>query len=111
MEDLHDLIDASELLVTVPSTAALEAIILGKPVVILQIRKGEDNPIFSKYPVVTVRSKEDIAKGIEATLGDSELKQTLDKERAVFLSSDGEYPVDGKSTERMINLINELCSH
>ncbi len=106
--DLHDLIDASEMIIMPPSTVALEAIILGKPVAIIRLRKGEHGTLYTQYPALNVWRREDIVPAIKSLLDDPELRQTLVKKRVKFLSKDGEYLVDGKSTERIINLIDSM---
>ena len=105
---LHDLIDASEVIITAPSTVALEAIILGRPVVIIQLREEERNTLYMQYPALNIWREEEIVPAIKSVLGDPEFKQTLEERRAKFLSKDGEYLVDGKSTERIINLIESM---
>jgi hypothetical protein len=115
--NLHDLIDASEVTITVPSTVALEAIILGKPVVIVNLKKDEDNPyyqryptaaLYRRYPALYVWKRKDVVPAIKKALGDDEVRQRLAEQRARFLSEDGEYLVDGKSIERIIRLIDRM---
>ncbi len=106
--DLYDLIDASEMIISVPSTVALEAIILDKPVIIIRLRKCEHDTVYKRYPAPNVWRKEDIVPAIKSVLEDAELRRRLAEERARFLSEKGEYLVDGKSMERIINLIYRM---
>jgi hypothetical protein len=106
--DLYDLIDASEMIISVPSTVALEAIILDKPVIIIRLRKCEHDTVYKRYPAPNVWRKEDIVPTIKSVLEDTELQKRLAEQRARFLSEEGEYLVDGKSTERIINLIYKM---
>lgn len=108
--DLHDLIDASEIILTGPSTVALEAIIMDKPVVITQLIKGQNIALCTRYPALNVWQQDDITPAIKSTLDDPETRQSLAKQRVKFLSEEGEYLVDGKSTERIINLIDNMAS-
>ena len=106
--NLHDLIDASELVTTEPSTVALESVILGKPTVIVQLAMKEKSPFYMNFPVLNVSRKEELVLAFRSVFGNSGIKQRQESEAAKFLSSEGEYVVDGKSTERIISLIDSM---
>jgi glycosyltransferase involved in cell wall biosynthesis len=103
--DTYALLYACDLMITKSSTTATEAVALNKPVIILNL-SGEPDPIDSVKEGVAlgVYKEEDLKTAIEKLLkDDSELAKNRKHYIEKYL-----YKIDGKATERVINLIEEM---
>jgi len=106
--DLHDLIDASDMVIISSSTVALEAMILGKPVIIVNLTRREDLiPYAGSGAALGVYNAEDIAPAIQRVLSNPSLNEELAENRAKFIH-DYAYKIDGKAIERVAALIDEM---
>lgn len=102
-EDTYGLINISDVVITRHSTTALEAIAMGRPLVIMNL-SGE--PISSNYVTEGVgfgvsqgKDMKDVLKKI------LEKKVNLDKNRNKFIEK-YLYRMDGKSTKRVLDIIS-----
>lgn len=105
--DTYALLYTCDLMITRHSTTATEAIILNKPVIVLNL-SGEPDPVeYVKEGVaVGVYSEKDLKPAILKLLKDD---TDLAKNRAKYVEKHL-YKIDGKATERVINLIEEMIS-
>ena len=103
--DTYQQIYVCDLLITKDSTTALEAIAINKPVIILNLGPKSDIMDYVTEGVAKgVYAKEDLKPSIEKLiLDDSELA----KKREEYIKQHL-YKIDGKSTERVLNIILNL---
>ncbi len=103
--DTNALIYACDLLVTKHSTTAVEAIILEKPVIVLNL-SGEPDPVEYVQEGVArgVYQKEDLPDAMEELLSDD---APLAKNRKRYIER-YLYRVDGKATERVVELMDSM---
>lgn len=103
--DLHELIKFSDLIITRDSTVALEAILMRKPIVIINLNKRPDLvPYVAKNVALGAYYNEDIISVINKALNDEEAKRKMDIAREDFISN-FLYRTDSKSKERSLQLI------
>jgi UDP-N-acetylglucosamine:LPS N-acetylglucosamine transferase len=106
--DLHKTLCASDLVITIYSTTALESMILDKPVLIVNFEKGPDRvPYVRSGAALGVYDEKDLEEGIKKALYDREIREKLEKARKDFVY-DYSYIQDGKATERVVNLITRM---
>lgn len=102
---LWDLIAISDVFLTFTSTTGLEAIIFNKPVVIIDLEYKEDMVGYgSSGAAINVYNQEDIVPSIENALYNDESSEKYAEARKKFVF-DNAYLLDGKSSERVANLI------
>ena len=101
---IAELLFACDLLMTVSSTTALEAIILGKPVVTVNIVKAlVVFPYVETGAAIGVSQKYELAPAIKKALYDPQYRQELARGRERLLSQ--MLKQDGKATDRVADLI------
>ncbi|HJH26921.1 MAG TPA: hypothetical protein C5S37_09180 [Methanophagales archaeon] len=103
--DTYEQLFVCDLMITRHSTTAMEAVALNKPIIILNL-SGEPDPVeYVKEGVALGVYKEgDLKPTIEKLLkDDSELAKNRKKYIETYL-----YKIDGKATERVVNLIEEM---
>lgn len=106
--DLYELINASKIVVTVSSTTALEAMILSKPVIIVDLfNEYPSIPYTESRAAIEVRKKENFLKAIEDILYKEEVQKELTEAREKFIYKHC-YKIDGKAAERVSNLIFQM---
>lgn len=106
--DLYGLLVLSELLMTVHSTVALEAMILHKPVITVNLTgKPDVMPYAESGAALGVYRKEDLAPAINKALYDPEVREKMAKKREQFVY-DHAYKPDGQATKRVADLIVRL---
>ena len=107
--DLVDLLHAADALVTVESLSAVEALVLGRPVVVLNmpthLRELADQGV-----AVGVGAAEDPAAALRAVLFEPATAERLRAARERYLS-DFAMGVDGRATERIAGLVRETAGH
>jgi len=106
--DIYTLIYFCDLVITLDSTAALEAMIMDKPVITLNITKRKDRvPYADKAAAVGVYNSEDIEAAVEKIFSDNAIQERLRFGRKKFLE-DYTYRLDNESTGRVRNLLESL---
>jgi CDP-glycerol glycerophosphotransferase (TagB/SpsB family) len=103
--DTYVLLYACDLMITRHSRTAMEAVALNKPVIILNL-SGEPDPVeYVKEGVAFgVYKEEDLKPAIEKLLRDD---SELEKNRRSYIEK-YLYKIDGKATERVVNLIEKM---
>lgn len=105
---IYDLIRAGEMVITVYSTRAVEAIILDRPVVIFNIfDEASTIPFVSSGAAIGVRRPEDLERVIKEIFENENIRQNLSKSRGEFIK-EYLYLADGRSTKRQIDLIEVI---
>ena len=103
--DTYALLSACDLMITKNSTTAMEAIILNKPVIILNLSGEPDRVNYVHEGVALgVYDPADLSSTIEKLLDNGSI---LYDKREKFIEK-YLYKVDGKATERVVNLITSL---
>jgi len=103
--DIYELLYICDLMITRHSTTAMEAVALNKPVIILNL-SGEP------YPVEYV--KEGIALGVYKAEDLKPVIKKLIENNSILAKNRGKYikkylyKIDGKATERIVNLIEDM---
>ena len=103
--DTYEQIFVSDLMITQYSTTAMEAVVMNKPVIILNM-SGKPDPVeYVKEGVALgVYKEEDLKQAIEKLLKDDiELAENRKRYIEKYL-----YKIDGKATERVVNLITMM---
>jgi spore coat polysaccharide biosynthesis predicted glycosyltransferase SpsG len=108
--DLYALISNCELLITKFSTTALEAMMVGKPVVTINL-SGHPTPVpyAEEGAAIGVYRYEDIEQAIVKTLYDEETRSKLKAGRDRFVRNWAGEP-DGKAAQRIVTLMKEMMA-
>lgn len=106
---LWDLLAISDILITFTSTTGLEAMIFNKPVLIIDLEYKEDMVGYgSSGAAILINNQKNIISSIKNILYDDKTREKLAKASEKFVY-DNAYLLDGKSSERVANLIeNEI---
>lgn len=109
--DILSLINASVCLLTFSSTVALEAMILEKPVIIINLGKKKYGRLFAeKGAALEVYQPEDIRPAIDRILEDQELNKLLESGRKKTVSYYID-KLDGNSSQRVVDLVNKMSGN
>ena len=105
--DAYEQIFCSDLLITKDSTTAMEAIVLNKPLLILNLGGNPDRIDYVEKGVsLGVYSESDLLPSIKQLLDND---QNLAKNRDAFLS-ENLYKNDGNATDRVIKFIEKIIN-
>jgi hypothetical protein len=102
-KNLLELLFASDGLITVDSFASSEALVLGRPVLVLNL-PGNLDPLVDRGVALGVRRGESIARALESLLFDAETLRALETKRREYIR-DFAFGADGLSTERIVECI------
>jgi hypothetical protein len=104
----YELISISDILITRHSTTGLEAIILDKPVIVVNLMSGADGFPYVEYgSALGVYRKEDIWPAVKSIFEDKLVSDNLRKGRAGFIR-DFAHRIDGESSKRIVALMNSM---
>jgi CDP-glycerol glycerophosphotransferase (TagB/SpsB family) len=105
--DVLDLIGACDVMITWVSTTGLEAMVMDKPVVIVNLTGREDLGAYDISATLEVHKREDIVPAIKDALDNSEVRERLisDGRKCV---QDRLYIMDGKASQRIAGLIVDM---
>ena len=102
--DTKELLFACDVAVNAGSTVGLEAILMGKPFVMVNLTGREDiTPYADKRAAIPVRNESDIASELKKIL-DGQLPEYLDEGTSKFIE-DYAFKMDGKASQRVVDLI------
>lgn len=106
--NLYDLLSICELNVTGVSTTGLEAMILGKPVISMNLKRVMDRYMGSGV-TINVHKADELASIIKGVLENPQIKKDLNaaRERYVY---DNAYKIDGQASKRVVDLINNMSN-
>jgi CDP-glycerol glycerophosphotransferase (TagB/SpsB family) len=106
--DIFEIIHASDLVITYWSTTGLEAMVLGKPVIVLNLSGKPDKVAYARTgAALGVYKKGHLKQSILKCLYNLALRKKMFDKQKNFIFSES-YKIDGKASERIINLINEM---
>ena len=104
---LYDLLAASDAMVTISSTTAVEAMVLGKPVIICDFfGRPESREYVKSGAVIAAKRPGGFGKVLEK-LEDRALLRKMEKRKGKFLL-DRVYKTDGNANRRLVSLIRKL---
>ena len=106
--DLYEALTCCDLLISIQSTVILEALALGKPAI--QLNLAEEHDVFgegAKEMITWVKDERKLIPAIrKALLQDPDFRK-VEKRKERFISK-YYHRVDGKVTERLIALVDQL---
>ena len=105
--DLAELLFAADLLVTVESLSAVEALVLGRPVVILNMPTNLREMVDAGV-AIGVAAGEDPSSAVRAALDDPGVRERLRAARERYLA-DVASGVDGRATARILDLMQQTA--
>jgi len=109
--DLPTLLAASELLVTGFSNVALEAALLDKPVLIVNLTDQPDAlPFVENGIALGAYSESEVEQKLKALLTNESTREALRVRRARYFDQNPQL-LDGQATERVVALIKEMASY
>ena len=107
--DLHKILYVSDILITVHSTVAIEAMVLKKPVIIMKYYPGKDKVPYSKEgSAIQVKNKEELFEAIYNLINNKEFKNRL-LQRVEYFIYRHAYKIDGKASIRVCKNLEDLC--
>lgn len=105
--DIFELISICDALITFSSTVGLEAMILDKPVITVNLGKRKDVlPFAERGAALGVYREEDISKALRAALEDEAVQGQL-SEGSKKIVAYYVHKLDGRSSERVVNIMQE----
>ena len=108
--DLYELLSACEIMMTAFSTTALEAMMLDKPVITINLTGEPDKmPYAESGAAIGVYKKEDLSPAIKNIFKDEQVKRDLALNRKRFVHEHA-YKVDGQASYRVVKLIEKMIS-
>lgn len=103
--DLWDLLALSDVVVISTSTVGLEAMILGRPVVVVHTYEGaEEVPYVASGAALGASRPEEIAAAVEKALHNAGVREAMARAREAFVPAYA-YKQDGLASERVAQLI------
>jgi len=106
--DLFELLHACDLMLTLSSTVAMEAMILDKSVITVNLTNAPDAmPFAESGAAIGVYKREDIYPAINKALKNKQVRRNLQLRRKKFVYNNA-FKIDGQASGRVINLIKEM---
>lgn len=105
--DPFELICISDLLITSHSTSGLEAVILDKPVITVNLTGRPDLVDYvNKGVAIGVYEEDTLCNAINNALYDEDIRSKLSDNRKIYIK---DYLLDGKSSERIADVIENMA--
>jgi len=106
--ELYSLLSACDILITSSSMVAIETVLLNRPVITIEIGGRYNLTNYEEDGVgISIYEKDHLVESINKILYNQEFKEKFKKSRKKFIK-DFAYKLDGKTAERIANLINNL---
>jgi CDP-glycerol glycerophosphotransferase (TagB/SpsB family) len=105
--DTYEALFVCDLFVGSYSTVILEGVILGKLGVTAFLSEGKDPTPYFNEVTLRVYSESDLGPAIRKTLYDDKTREALKQSGAKFVFEHA-YKVDGKATERVVRLMEQM---
>ena len=105
---IHPLLWKADLVITQMSTTGQEALLLNKPLIVVNLSGKPDSIPFVEYgAALGVYRRNALAQAIESALEDPGTRETLAEGREGFVS-DFAHRIDGRATDRVVGLIDDM---
>jgi UDP-N-acetylglucosamine 2-epimerase len=104
---LPELLNVCSIAITVSSTAALEAMALGKQIVIVDLFDNADASYYKGSGALYIRTEEEILPVLQKALYNSEVREDMKKSMDTYVYEQA-YLMDGRASERIANLIRDM---
>jgi glycosyltransferase involved in cell wall biosynthesis len=109
--DIYEVLYICDVMLTGYSTAALDAMILNKPVITLNLTGLKDPiPFAESGAAIGVYDEKDLKEAVKNVLYDDSIRERLRKDREKFVFEQT-YLKDGKATERIVNLAEQMVAN
>jgi hypothetical protein len=109
--DLYRALQASDVAMTIFSTAGLEALALGKRLIVLTcFARAEDATYVERGAALAADTGEQLAIALQRALGDPAWQEKLKTAQEAFVA-DQLCAVDGRSTARVVQAIEQAVAH
>ena len=106
-ENLLELLFASDGLVTVDSLASSEALVLGRPVLVVNLPSNL-SPLVERGVALGARRGEEIRQQLERFLREGEARARLSERRREYIQEFA-FGADGRSTERIVEALRQTA--
>ncbi len=107
-DDTYEALYACDVLITFSSTTGLEAMIMDKPVVVINLTgEPEGIPYVKSGAAIGVHKEEDLVPAIKGTLYNKEVRKKLAEARKKFVYEHA-YIQDGQASKRVADLIMQI---
>lgn len=106
---LPELLNACSLAITVSSTAALEAMAMGKPVVIVDLFSTPGSSFYKGSGALFAEREEGILPAIQKALYDPQTREEMAKSMEKFVYQQA-YLQDGQASKRIADLIRSMAA-
>lgn len=107
--NLYELLSACDILMTGTSTVGLEAMMLGKPVIFMNLTGRSDPvPYAESGAAIGVYKPKEIAPAIRSILEDPQANKNLETHRKKFLPEYVYIKSNGKASKRVANLVKQM---
>jgi len=108
---LYPLMKECSVMITISSTTGLEALIMGKPLITINLSgKPDVMPYAESGVAIGIHKPEDIKPAIKSVLKDKDVRKKLVKKIKLFIY-DQCYKMDGKASERIVDLIKKMTQN
>lgn len=109
--NLYALLLAAEMVITFFSNVGLEAVMLDRPVMLINL-SGEPDllPLVQQKTALGAYSEAEIAHQINRLLSDPAAARELQASRRLYLQANSQI-TDGKATERVVEMLRSLAQH
>lgn len=105
---LHPLIKYSELVIISESTVGVDAILIHKPLIDMNLLSAPYwNDYIKEKVALGIRKEEDLLPAMKSILKDETVRKKLEKNRKKYIYEHA-YKQDGKASERVVKLINQM---
>ena len=95
-------------MITISSTTGLEALIMKKPLITVNFSgKPDAMPYAESGAAIGVYKPEDVRPAIKSVLENKDVREKLAKKAKLFIYEQC-YKMDGKASERIVDLIKEI---
>ena len=109
--DIYELLNACDVMITPFSTTALEAMILDKPVITINLTGLPDKIPYAKSgAAVGVYNEEELTPALKYIFEDESVKQELASKRKDFVF-DHAYKMDGCASKRIAKVIHDIIKN
>ncbi|UCC91433.1 MAG: UDP-N-acetylglucosamine 2-epimerase [Candidatus Aenigmatarchaeota archaeon] len=107
--DIHELLKSCEIMITETSTTSLDATMLNKPVIIMNLGNQHEDTIYEKEGCgIGVHSEGELKSAIKRILHDKKTKNYFEKNRKKIIY-DLMYRLDGKASKRIRKLVEKMA--